>query len=176
MPSPSIETFSESVAHDFPAEIHNFTGGVNPASTAWPTANLAMLVPCYVRARVLLQRLWWINGATVSGNADIGIYTEGGAKLFTAGSTAQTPISTPQSVSAGALLLTPGRYWMALVFDNTTSTCYRWTNAAGASSVQKLIGMQQMAAAFPLPSTITFATAANAFVPFIGRYYSTLTL
>jgi len=63
------------------------------------------------------------NGATVSGNFDIGIYDDQQNLIAHSGSTAQAGTTQWQVVAVSAAF-DPGVYYMALAFDNTTATTY----------------------------------------------------
>ena len=88
-----------------------------------PTANLAFLVPFVIWTPYLVRAVFWPNGATTSGNVDLGVYGEDVTELlFNAGTTAQSGASAPQTVAVGPYLLVPGTYYMALVSSGTTGT------------------------------------------------------
>jgi len=161
----------------FSSELHALGGQVVAASAAWPTANLAMYLPLYIRAPIVAKQIWWVNGTAVSGNVDMGIYSEtGSTKLYSTGTTVQSGTSVPQAttISNNGLVLPPGRYWFGLAVDNTTATIFRWTNDADIGNLQKFFGMQQQASAFVLPASTTFAAAVNAFVPLLGIALTTI--
>lgn len=131
-------------------------------SSTWPSDDLAFFYPFVVYSPITIARMFWLNGATSSGNLDVGIYDEYGNLLVSSGSTAQGTVSVIQDVDITDTFLQAGLYYMAMVFDNTTATIYR--HAPGAS-VAGGAGALQMASAFPLPSTATFAVMATGFVP-----------
>lgn len=141
------------------------TGGSTPGSLVYPVANDAILVPFYLQQNTLIKRLFWANGNANSGNVDMGIYTADGAKIITTGSTAQSGSLVPQFVDVTDFLLSPGGYYFALSCNNTTATFLR-------SSVPfrnlRTIGVLKMASAFPLPATLTFAPATDAYLPLMG--------
>lgn len=137
-----------------------------PASSTWPAANRALFVPFTLASNYNMARIWWANGATANANIVAGIYTVGGTKLADTGSTAQAGTNVVQS-AALALYLTPGAYYMALLFSATTGTIFRTT--ATTVSIEQTMGMaQQAVGATSLPATASFATVATAFVPLFG--------
>lgn len=138
-----------------------------PASAAWPTANQAMYVPFTIDETVTVKKMFWKNGATVSGNVDIGIYNEAGTRKVNMGSTAQATINATQIVDIADTSLAAGRYYMALVADNTTATF------ASVTATQRL-GYLTQTTAFALPATATFATPATAVIPYFGLTLETL--
>lgn len=140
-----------------------------PASAAWPTANLAMFTPFRLREAYTVTALRWANGSTVAGtnHIDAGIYNAAGARLASIGSTVQTGTSVVQSANLGTpLVLPPGMYYLAIALDNNADHLFR--SAPGTLFLQTMLGCAQMASAFPLPSTATLATVANAYIPIMG--------
>lgn len=140
-------------------------GGATPASAAFPASNDAIFIPVYLQNTVLIQRLFSINGATASGNIDVGIYSEDGARIVSSGSTAQAGTSSPQFYNITDVTLGPGRYYLAVAMNNTTGTLFR--ASTGITKLQAL-GMAKQATAFALPDSATFATVTAAYFPLIG--------
>lgn len=141
-----------------------------PAAATWPVVKLAIFVPFKLDTPYILRKLWWMNGGSVSGNVDCGVYmadNTSGMLLASAGSTAQASTSVIQAVTLGTpVTLGPGRYYMALAIDNTTATVWRSTPGI---PLAKAAGMaQQTLANLPLPATATFATIANDCMPLFG--------
>ena len=158
--------------HSFEAA---YGGGVpdsvaNFASAAWPTATLAILYPFRVLTTYQMGCMWVLNGGTVSGNFDIGVYDnpDGGSvlnRVASIGSTAQSGANVPQAV-ANSGYLPPGNYYAALCFDNTTATTISRA-LAQAGMVGAHGGGSCANGAVTLGATLTIA-AANAYVPFFG--------
>lgn len=126
-----------------------------PASTLW-VANQAVYMPVSIPWQYPVARVFWVNGSAASSNADFGIYTPGGLKIYSTGSTAQSGASVPQYVTPGTpFLLDAGTYIFAWACNGTTNRAFAWapTAATGAAS-----GCMTQASAFALPSTATFAT------------------
>lgn len=130
---------------------------------AWPTANAAIFIPFRVGQPITIVKITWQNGATASGNVDVGIYDSEGNRLVSSGSTAQTGTAALQTVDISDVTLNNGLYYMAMVMDNTTGTVRR-TISIPAVWAQAL-GVYSQAAAFALPSTAAFAGTTLAFVP-----------
>lgn len=123
-------------------------------------------MPFFLRWPYLVQRVFWWNGSTVSGNVDIGIYTSGGTQIWHQGSTAASGASLPQFVSTGLpLLLNPGPYLMAYVQSGTTSVTFGKIIAAAAG---RIMGYRQQTTALPLPATATFASYNGVGIPLAG--------
>lgn len=158
-----------SLGGDFGAALGAMVGGTTPSSGAFPASNDALLVPFYIHQSSLIKRLFAINGSSVSGNIDMGLYTQDGARITSIGSTAQAGTSTIQFFDIADITLGPGRYYLAVAMDNTTGTLFR-----ANPSVARLqaVGMAKQATAFALPSSITFATVTALYLPLIGAEIS----
>jgi hypothetical protein len=157
---PSIETTSPLAAFDLLQAYGAVSGG-----TAWPTANLAIFIPVEIPYPYPLRYMAWLNGATVSGNADIGLYDSEGNRLVSSGSVAQASANAIQVQTLTTTLLKVGLYYMALAVDNTTATFSRWIPGVEHLRVS---GVRQASSAFVLPATPTFAVPANAYLPRIA--------
>ena len=147
----------------------NFSAGAvrlaSAASAAFPTTNQAFFMPLFMGAPITIAQLFVWNGATVSGNVDVGVYAEDGTRLVSSGSTAQAGTSVLQVFDVTDTVIGPGNYYLALACDNTTATITRVTVAL---SVARLHGNLTQASAFPLPTLATFATVAGGFTPIMG--------
>jgi hypothetical protein len=144
--------------------LHNLTGA-SPAAQNW-TANTAVYMPLYLPWPYNVRRMFWVNG-TAGGNSDIGIYSIGGGKLYSSGSTANTGSgSSPQYVTlATDVLLGPGAYFLAWANDGTSSRAF---GTAPTASLGRIAGLYQQATALPLPALATFAAFAGVGAPWIG--------
>jgi hypothetical protein len=136
-----------------------------PASSAWPAASRALFCSFRLWTPITAVKMFVLNGATVSGNIDVGIYDEAGTRLVSSGSTAHAGTSVIQVLDITDTQLGIGLFYMALALDGTTATVYRKSiNVA----LQRATRWYQMAAAFPLPATATFAAPASNYVPLFG--------
>lgn len=163
--SPIFPGWSPAIGTRSTAFAPGTTGGA-AASATWPTANLAIFIPFTLSAPYTVTQMFLWNGATATGNFDLGIYDHVGTKLVSAGSTAQSGTSVIQVVNVTDTQLGPGLFYMALAMDGTSGTVAR--TAPARTAFCKILGMAQMASAFPLPTTATYATVANSFIPFFG--------
>jgi hypothetical protein len=144
-----------------------------PASTAWPSANRAILTPMRLPEIVTVTKLYWYNGATVSGNVDCGIYTADGRLVVSTGSTAQAGTSAGQEVNITDTQIGPGIYYLALALSSATGTIFR---TAPTLAFLKAMGLLQIASAVPLPASATLAAMATAYVPVVGAVIAPRTL
>ena len=129
-----------------------------PGSFTWMTANRAVYVPFRISRTILVKNMFIFNGATISGNVDLGIYDKDGTRLVSTGSTAQAGASSVQTIAVVNTPIGPGLFYMALAINNTTATVYLW-NLANYRS--KCFGLAMQAAVFPLPVIATFATYSD---------------
>lgn len=145
---------------------------IGVASAVWPGANRALYVPLYLPRPATVVKLWWLNGAAVSGNVDVGIYNATSlARIVSSGSTAQAGTSVVQEVDIADTALGAGVYLLALSCDNTTAAFARTLTDI---RICRSAGVTQEAAAFALPVTATPATAASAYMPVFGASLRTL--
>jgi hypothetical protein len=136
------------------------------ASAAHPNANRAFFIPFRIARPLTVAKLWSFNGATVSGNIDVGIYDAAGARLVSSGSTAQAGTTAIQEFDvADTALDAPAQYYLGVALNNATGTLRRYTPAVPLGAA---IGCAQQDTAFPLPSPATFAVHATAYVPIVG--------
>jgi len=153
----------ESISAYLSGALTTFTG---LGSSTYPTANLALFIPFVLSMPVTAVKMFAYNGATVSGNIDLGLYDTTGIRLVSIGSTAQAGTGATQEFNITDTNIGPGRFYLAVAMNNTTGTLYRgtMTNAAILQST----GMSQMATAFPLPATATLAAVSVNYVPLIA--------
>jgi hypothetical protein len=129
----------------------------------WGTANLARYVPFVLdRPYHVAQLVWYVNTAN---NCDVGIYTEGGTRLVSTGSTAAAGGGTFQTFNITDLELGPGRYFWATAADNGGAQFGCWQHTQHLAQGN---GIYEETSAFPLPATATFATITSNIVPSAG--------
>lgn len=139
------------------------------SSVTYISANRAIYIPFTLSEPVVVTQLFAYNGATVSGNIDLGIYDRAGTRLVSSGLTAQSGTSALQLFNIADTELGAGRFFLAVTMDNTTGTLYR---IAIIQQSAMACGMcQQALAASPnnfLPATATFAALSSTYLPIIG--------
>lgn len=145
--------------------------GRSMASAVWPTANLAIAVPAELHVGQTINQLMISNGAAVSGNVDAGLYLPDGTRIVSKGSTAQAGTSVIQALDVTDTYVAPGLIYMVQAMDNTTGTFQRPATPAVTAGA---MGVLQMATAFPLPATMTFAAMAQVGVPNISAFFRTV--
>lgn len=143
--------------------VSSVTAGV----VTW-VADLAVFVPVYIPYPYPVNRVFWANGSTITAsNAEFGIYTRAGKRIYSTGAVALAGASVPQFVTpATPFVLAPGAYYFAYMCSGTTSRHYGTSTLT--ANILKSIGVLQQAAANPLPDPAVFATPANALYPFCG--------
>jgi hypothetical protein len=152
----------------------------SPISSSWESANRGVWIPIYVPTVCVAKRMWWANGATVSGsyNVEAGIYLDAGhkpgAKLITTGSVAQGTASEVQFSDITDTTLTPQLYWLYMSCSTTSATFARGT--LQTASWDELFRFQQ-ASIGPgsAPSTATPAEGAGQSIYLMGFSTTTIT-
>ncbi len=150
-----------------PLFIHTFSPGTPPKSdsTGTPgslalTANQATYIPFSIPWPYPVNRVFWCNGSSTTGNTDFGIYTPGGFRIYSTGSTAGSGTTVPQYVTPGTPFVLPaGQYYFAFSSAGTTNRAIGIIPGTNLNAA--MAGFLAQATAFPLPSTATFATAAS---------------
>ena len=139
------------------------TGTNNTGTTTWGTANRALFYPVTISESGTFAYAWICNGATQSGNIDIGVYDAAGVRLTSTGSTVLSGANALQRIDLPAVTLSAGvTYYVGASVDNTTAVFL----GAGCGNA-RMLGMNQATSSFPLPSSVTYATSSfNVFVYF----------
>lgn len=147
-------------------ELRQLNGTAVPASFTW-TANQAVYIPFAIPWPYPVRRVFWYNGTAVVSNVDFGIYTEGGARIYSQGSTAQSGASAIQYATVSTpFILQPGKYYMAYNCSGTTNVVFAVSQNAAQGKILGLL--TQAVGAVALPNPATFATYAGVGFPVIG--------
>lgn len=146
------------------------------ASTATGTAAAAIFEPIAIQKPLLIARFFWYNGATASGNVNVGVYDRNGNLHGTATAlTAQAGVNAIQAAapSGGNFTLAPGQYYMAVGFSSATATFFAFGHVQ--NGLWSAVGTLQQTAGITLgalPATATMATdvtlGPTAGIPIIG--------
>lgn len=139
----------------------------NTQSGGWPTNNKAIFVPFALPWPYPVQRMFCVNGGTVTGTIDLGIYSESGVRIWHAGSTTQAGASSRQYITPSPVfILPPGAYYFAMSASTAGASVHKWN--IGTTN-ERMIGLLQQLTAHPLPATMTGVTVTTTnFVPNIG--------
>lgn len=128
-------------------------------------ANRAFACPIVSRDAITIAGLTW-QANSHSGNIDFGVYDDDGngttaSRLKSSGSVAMPGGSTPQTItfSSPQALEPYHKYWFAVAFSVASGA-----NILGTDGPYSLL-CKQMASAFPLPATFTFAALSNGISP-----------
>lgn len=148
-------------------------GAATAASATWPTANTGLFFPFPIVGQDGLDdgRTYvgaiWMNGATASGNLDIGIYDATGIRLASIGTTAQVGTTVPQKASfTTPVQVGPGRFFLGVSMDNTTGTFVRMAPTLAAL---RGAGVRSRPTSFVLPTTVaTWVGTISAYVPWVA--------
>lgn len=166
--SPVPPRFLHSLSSYAGADILRIAGtSAAAASGNWPSANLAIYIPFWLPWPYSVRRVFWANGATLTGNKDFGIYSAEGTRIYSTGSTAESGASAIQYTTPSPdILLSPGRYYFALSCSATTG--HGWQVSTGAAAEARHGGLLQQATAVPLPATMTPASFTGTVMPLCG--------
>ncbi len=166
---------------DFPTKtatphgIHSFTrytaarelAGITGGNLTW-VANLAVYVPFSLPFYYPAARIYWCNGGTASGNVDVGIYSQGGTRMYSSGSTAQSGTSQLQYVDFTDMILSPGKYYMGVVCSAATANLMYGSSAVAAAGLALAGCLEEALGATTLPATMTPIEIAHALYPLVG--------
>lgn len=130
-------------------------GGYSVSAAAWPAATRALYMPVTVNTTVTVYKMAWINGVTVGGNVDVGIYDSTGAWIVSSGATATSGASAIQVADITDTTLTPGNYFLAMAESTNTDTFQR---ANITNTLLGACGVRQTANATLPTTSVTLTT------------------
>lgn len=141
------------------------------ASAAWPSANTAYFVPFALGSPFIARKMAFGCGTTAGGNCDVGIYDTEGNRIVSSGATARSA-SSEVIVDITDTYLDRGIYYMAMSHDGTNNIVFVTPSGTSPVPLQKarLAGVVQMASAYVLPATATFAAVSSAIIPSVAIY------
>lgn len=145
-------------------------GANDPASATWQAAQTALYVPFRIAQAVLAKGFYWMNGATISGNVDCGIYDGALTRVTSTGAIAQSGANTIQTSALGtAVFLPAGVYYLAIMCTSATATMFCGTFLV-AEELRHLGVAKQVSVGTTLPATGTFTAPDGANCPVFGIY------
>lgn len=124
---------------------------------AWTTANRAIYVPVRVPQRVKVLQLAYLPSTTATGNIDIGLYDQAGARVVSSGSTAKSATAAVIIVDVTDSVIGPGLYYLALNNDTTTDTFLGATIETPPFQSARGVLVEQLASV-TLPATAAWST------------------
>lgn len=129
----------------------------------WRASNRALFVPVALPKGVV-RALAVFNGNVVSGNIDLGLYTQAGTRIVSKGSTAQAGGSAIQTLDVTDTQVEAGTYLMACALDNTTGRVQVLQPPFGAE-ITRSFGCKEAASAFALPASATLSSVSVSDIP-----------
>lgn len=145
------------------------TGGIGSATAG---SQIAMFFPFVLESPMTIVKGFTMNGASVNGNNDVGVYDHEFNLIVSIGATAQSGTNAVQEYDITDTLLNPGRYWMGFV-NSGTGTIF----ALSATDEVHLPGMALLAqtgqTSLPSSATAVKNAAASPIIPLFG--FSTTT-
>jgi hypothetical protein len=161
MRRPSITTFSRQCLQ----HVCQYIVGNSPSLiTSWGTNNLARFVPLTLERPILVKRLFCLNGSSVTGNVDMGIYSYDGGQIIAKGSTAHTGTSVFQFFDITDTWLSPGKYYLGVACSVSTTRIGVISPSARYTAHHN---DRTATSAFALPASVTFAGSDN-IIPYVG--------
>lgn len=145
-----------------------FTGA---GSANYPAANVGLFVPFTIPEPITFLKMFWLNGASVAGNLDAGLFREDGTLIVSTGSTAQATINVVQAVTITSTRLDRGRYYLGITGDTASTTQRLVANTGAAGLVQSLGLLEDTACAPPLATNAnpaSFSAYTRAYIPWVG--------
>lgn len=140
--------------------------GTAPSSGTFPTANKVFYCPVRTPCPLTVALFYAYNGATVSGNIEVGLYSIDGVRLATSGSVAQAGTNGAQIFDIADKFVGEGVFYLAVSMDNTTGTLFRTANPALLNAAMGML--VETTVSFGLPAIWSPGTMVDAFMPRIG--------
>lgn len=133
------------------------------AGGVWNTANTAQYIPILVPEFCTVYQLG-TEVTAQAGNLDLGIYTEDGTRLVSAGSTAVGGVGI-QAVNVTDTNLSPALYYLAMNCSDATTAAFKRI-APDGTTLRAHGGCSQAVGATALPNPATLASPVG-YVPLI---------
>jgi hypothetical protein len=140
-------------------------------SAAVVTQNAAELERVSLAAPVYIDTIRVVNGATVDGSIDVGVYRFNGTdyvRLASSGSTAQSGTSAAQALTLTAGVWVQDGDYLAFASNSATNTVRQALHISSALVGAPLNLSLVKASSFPLPATISTPSAASRTVVLVG--------
>lgn len=143
--------------------------GASPWSDA---ANSLMAFPFVIEAETTFYKGMWVNGASVGGNSEVGLWDENFNKITTTGSVGGSGASVPQAAAlASTVTMPPGLYYAGMAHSaTTTGQVFRWSVATIGIALWMSMGCWKQAGITlgSLGATATPADLTNVAFPIFG--------
>jgi hypothetical protein len=156
-------------------DFQSATGSAFNTTTSTFAANLGVFVQVNLTQAVTAYKMAWVNGATLSGNIDVGIYDEAWNRLVSSAPQTQAGTSTVQVVDITDTALVAGTYFLAFAVSSATAT-FRSTSVT--QPVLRACGCAQQASlsSGTLPNPAVPATlASSTFIPMLAVVFQNAT-
>ncbi len=142
-----------------------------PGSATWPAANRALFMPLMIQNPSVATGFWVLNGSSLTGNIDLGIYDENFVRLVSTGAKVTAGAASIQYHDATDTLIPRGRHYLAISVASASCQIQRYGSAT--LGLISAFGVVQMESAHPLPTTATPATIGAGYVPICGVMFRT---
>lgn len=144
------------------------TGGVTAATTSTTAGSqIAQFFPWAVEMPTKIVKGFVMNGASVNGNVDVGVYDWAFNKIVSIGATLQAGANAIQELDITDTVINPGRYWIAFLCTGTGTVFAR---SAADENIMPLIPILELTGQTALPATAAAvkSTAATPIIPLFG--------
>lgn len=162
----SLESLGTYIFQTVGTTIHD----VSTNFLSWAAGGSAALYIPFFLSKTIQVNLMWIKNGTTIGNVDVGIYDSSGTRLVSFGGTPHTGNTAIQTFTLTPTEIGPGQFYMALVFDDSTTTLAQY---ATTNSFAKLAGIAKTSTSYPLPAKVTLGSYNSSRVPLIGLSVNT---
>lgn len=153
----------------FHIEFYGENSLLNATTHSWPSGGVAIFVPFFLQQHMYVNGLYWMNGTTVAGNMDMGIFDQDGNRIFSLGPVLQSGTSARQmNIVSPPIHLWAGLYYMGMVAETGSAAVMSDLNALSTGTMIQFFGMAQAPTSYPLPLAPGLATMQQDFIPVFG--------
>lgn len=136
-------------------------------SAIYGTAQKCTFVPMTLPVACVAQQMVVVNGVTINGNVDVGIYDKDMNSLVTKGSTVQAGATAVQLFNIADTPLNPGRYFLGFWSDSATNTFS--SHSYNIRTLRMSGFLEKLAVAGGLPTgAVATSVMTTAVVPVFG--------
>ena len=166
MPTTTITPWSEESL----GQLYGNAGA--PASQAY-AQNRSVFFPFRLAVHRTAVKLFLVNGATINGNIDVGIYTSEFQRIVSAGSTAQSGANAIQEFDITDTDLSPGLYYLGFSGNSATGTVF---TLLPTDELSLHTPLYSLASSFPLADSpaVVVSTGSNPGPILCGIAFATL--
>lgn len=140
-------------------------GGAVASATAG--TNIAMYFPWLVETPCTVTKGFVMNGASVNGNIDVGVYDHEFTLIVSKGATLQAGTNAIQELDITDTTIMPGRYWIGFV-NTGTGTVFALTGVDESMANRAALLIQTGQTSLPSSATPIKNNQSSPVVPMFG--------